>query len=64
MIKIYCHNQTLIITDTCPREFAECAIRCLDTRKPKRQEQVYDDEHNMYIPRYSKFIGQLGRVRA
>lgn len=60
MIRIRIFNLTLIITDTCPVELAECAIRCLDKRVIQPTYEWIDDEPRMYIPRFSKFIGQLG----
>ena len=59
MIRIKIFNLTLIITDTCPTEFAECAIKCLDKRLPKIVSEWIEDEPRLFIPRYSKFIGQL-----
>lgn len=58
MVTIKINNLILIITDACPSEFSECAIRCLDRRLPKAQVRI-DDEPKMHIPRFSKFIGQL-----
>ena len=63
MIKIEIDNLILIITDTCPTEFSECAIRCLNKQRPKAMAEWVDDEPKMHIPRSSKFIGQLGRIR-
>ena len=67
MIKIEIDNLVLIITDTCPTEFSECAIRCLNKQRPKAMaewvDEWVDDEPKMHIPRFSKFIGQLGRIR-
>ena len=59
MIKIEIDNLILIITDACPTEWSECAIRCLNKQRPKAMAW-YEDEPKPYIPRYSKFIGQLG----
>lgn len=59
MVTIYIDNLTLIITDTCPHEFSDCAIRCLNRQRPKAMAEWVDEERKIYIPRYSKFIGQL-----
>ena len=51
-------NATLMITNNCPKDFADCAIRAFCGRGA-----VLDDDYDYakpYIPRYSKFIGQLG----
>ena len=63
MIIIYCGNLTLIITDACPADLYECAIRCLDHRGPTFGPQQYDDDHKTFVPRFSKFVGQMGRLR-
>ena len=61
MIRIYLSNVTLIITEACPVDLAQCAIKALCNRGiPDQVECEYDDEIKPYIPRYSKFIGQLG----
>jgi hypothetical protein len=61
MIRIFLSNITLIITDDCPDDMAACAIKTLCNRGiPDQVECEYDDEIKSYIPRYSKFIGQLG----
>lgn len=60
MITIYSGNLILIITDTCPADLAECAIRCLDHRPVEIVQQDWDDDRWMFIPKFSAFIGQLG----
>lgn len=59
MVTIYIDNLTLIITETCTPEFSECAIRCLNHQRPRAMAEWVDDERKIYIPKYSKFIGQL-----
>lgn len=63
MIIIYCGNLSLIITDECPVDYAQCAIRCLDHRGPAFRPQQYDDDRKTFVPRFSKFVGQMGRLR-
>ena len=63
MITIHIDNLTLILTPTCPRDLSDTAIRCLDRRDPERVKVEYDDEFKMPIPRFSPFVGQLGRLR-
>jgi hypothetical protein len=60
MIRIHYYNMTIVITPTCPPALAEAVIRSLDTRPPRYVEQDTEYEIRPYIPRYSKFIGQLG----
>ena len=62
MIKIHLHNLILVITDTCPRDLADAAIRALDRRGPVYVD-LNDDYSDIYprkMPRFSPFIGQLG----
>ena len=61
MIKIEIDNLILIITDACPTEFSECAIRCLNKQRPRAIADWIEDEPKIHIPRHSKFIGQLSR---
>ena len=63
MIKIIWDNRIYIITPTCPRDRSELAIRCLDCRGPKHVKVEYSDDFGYSIPRFSPFIGQLGRMR-
>lgn len=63
MIRIFIDNLTLIITPLCPRDLSDCAIRCLDRRNPERVKVDYSDDFKMPVPRFSKFVGQLGRLR-
>ena len=63
MIRIFIDNLVLILTPTCPRDLSDTAIRCLDRRDPERVKVEYDDEFKMPIPRFSPFVGQLGRLR-
>ena len=62
--KITLDNLILIINNDCPRDYADCAIRCLDRRGPVWVESIdYSECYPAKIPRYSAFIGQLGRIR-
>ena len=63
MIRIYCDNRIIIITSACPRDLADLVIRCLDRRGPRHVKAEYSDEFGYSIPRFSKFIGQMGRMR-
>lgn len=63
MIKIIWDNRTFIITPTCPPDRAALAVRCLDCRGPKHVKVEYDDGFGYSIPRFSKFVGQMGRLR-
>ena len=60
MIRIRLDNLTVIITPTCPPALAEAVIRALDQRGPRYVAQDIEIEARPYIPRFSKFIGQLG----
>ena len=60
MIRIHYYNMTIVITPTCPPALAEAVIRALDQRGPRYVAQDYEIEARPYIPRYSRFIGQLG----
>lgn len=60
MIRIHYYNMVIIITPTCPPALAEAVIRGLDQRPPRYVEQDIEIEARPYIPRFSKFIGQLG----
>jgi hypothetical protein len=60
--KITFYNMIIIITPDCPRELADCAIRCLDRRGPVyvAQDSDYSGIYPSKIPRFSRFVGQLG----
>lgn len=60
MIRIFIGNLTLIITNTCPRDLSDLAIRCLDHRGPGYIQQDWDERTWVHPPRWSAFIGQLG----
>ena len=60
MIRIHYYNMVIVITPTCPPALAEAVIRALDQRPPRYVEQDAEYDIKPYIPRFSKFIGQLG----
>lgn len=62
MIRIHYYNMVIIITPTCPPALAEAVIRGLDQRPPRYVEQTgIPDNYRLKIPKFSAFIGQLGR---
>ena len=63
MLTITWDNMTIIITNRCPRDLADLVVRCLDHRGPKHVKVEYSDNFGYSIPRFSKFIGQMGRMR-
>lgn len=60
MIRIHYYNMVIVITPTCPPALAEAVIHALDQRGPRYVKQDAEHDIKPYIPRYSKFIGQLG----
>lgn len=60
---IYWGNKVLMITSACPDDWARCAINCLNEKPAKQHTYEHVDETRAYIPRYSKFVNQMGRLR-
>ena len=63
MIRIYIDNRCIVITSQCPRELAALVISCLDRRGPRYVKTEYSDDFGYQIPKFSPFVGQLGRLR-
>ena len=58
LAKIDIGNITLIITNNCSKDFSDCALRAFCSRKADPDELM--EYQKPFIPKYSKFIGQLG----
>ena len=65
MVRLYVDNLILILTETAPPDLTDAAIGALDHRKHVQvRYEPSDFEPRAYVPMYSKFIGQMGRMRA
>lgn len=60
---LYADNLVLIVEPTCPKTISDCAINCLDRRTQRYVKVEHNDDFRMPIPRFSRFVGQLGRLR-